>query len=433
MGDEDQTIYTFTGATSDYLTGVRRPLSGRPDRHPRDQLSARRPRSWNSPTASSPPAAWRPTNGYPARAARPAKRLVAEPARRARRRRSPGSHPTRPSSTAMIGAIRALARPERRTARWPSSSARTRSCRRIERALGAAGIAFHVRGEGFFARPEVRRAVGVARSLARAPGDEAAGRPPGRRLRARARRPSRPAAAGRGRRRTPRGGRHPARAGRGPGPGGSIGRPGGLPRRGRAAVRDRGRRHADRRRAPDLPPGQGPRVGCGLPARARGGHAAHPAGRPNPRSWPRSAGCSTSASPGRVGTCGSRGRPGEPASTGREGRRSRSRFLDGLVPPRAGRPPVAGGVAADRPAGARLSRLDPAERSPLSNALRAWRTARARADAVAPFIVFHDTTIEAIAERRPTSIAELRRVPGVGPTKLDRYGEEIIGVVSREA
>jgi DNA helicase-2/ATP-dependent DNA helicase PcrA len=51
---------------------------------------------------------------------------------------------------------------------------------------------------------------------------------------------------------------------------------------------------------------------------------------------------------------------------------------------------------------------------------------------VAPFIVFHDTTIEAIAASRPRSIAELRRVPGVGPTKLDRYGEEVIGVVVRD-
>ena len=80
----------------------------------------------------------------------------------------------------------------------------------------------------------------------------------------------------------------------------------------------------------------------------------------------------------------------------------------------------------------RPPKVDPADRSPLSNALRAWRTARARADEVAPFIVFHDSTIEAIAARRPRSIAELRRVPGVGPMKLDRYGEEIIGVVVRE-
>jgi DNA helicase-2/ATP-dependent DNA helicase PcrA len=120
------------------------------------------------------------------------------------------------------------------------------------------------------------------------------------------------------------------------------------------------------------------------------------------------------------------------ASSGREARRSRSRFLDGLVPPSAARarPLIAVGPgAAPRE---RAANVDPADRSPLSNALRAWRTARARADAVAPFIVFHDSTIEAIAERRPRSIADLRRVPGVGPMKLDRYGEEIIGVIVRE-
>jgi ATP-dependent DNA helicase RecQ len=75
--------------------------------------------------------------------------------------------------------------------------------------------------------------------------------------------------------------------------------------------------------------------------------------------------------------------------------------------------------------------VTPGDRSPLSNALRAWRTERARADQVAPFIVFHDATIEAIAARRPRSIPELRRVPGIGPTKLERYGEELIAVIMR--
>jgi DNA helicase-2/ATP-dependent DNA helicase PcrA len=119
------------------------------------------------------------------------------------------------------------------------------------------------------------------------------------------------------------------------------------------------------------------------------------------------------------------------AATGRGGRRNRSRFLDGLVPPSARRLAVAESAGPGE-ARQRTSKVDPADRSPLSNALRAWRTARARADAVAPFIVFHDSTIEAIAARRPRSIAELRRVPGVGPMKLDRYGEEIIGVVVRD-
>ncbi|MBA2300258.1 MAG: ATP-dependent DNA helicase UvrD2 [Chloroflexi bacterium] len=111
------------------------------------------------------------------------------------------------------------------------------------------------------------------------------------------------------------------------------------------------------------------------------------------------------------------------AVTGREGRRTRSRFLDGLLPAPIRTVRLVPSEAATRPA--------QGERSPLSNALRAWRTARARADSVAPFIVFHDSAIEAIADRRPGTIAELRRVPGVGPTKLDRYGAEILEIVSR--
>ena len=111
------------------------------------------------------------------------------------------------------------------------------------------------------------------------------------------------------------------------------------------------------------------------------------------------------------------------ASTGREGRRSRSRFLDGLIPAPVRTVRV---VPSETP-----QRLAAGDRSPLSNALRAWRTARARADQVAPFIVFHDSTIEAIADRRPATMPELRRVPGVGPMKLDRYGEEIIAIVAR--
>ena len=147
-----------------------------------------------------------------------------------------------------------------------------------------------------------------------------------------------------------------------------------------------------------------------------------------PQDSPRSGGCCTSGSPGRGATCGCRGRPRGPGRPGaRAGAAARASSTGWCHRPRG-----ASGVVAAVRARARPAKVDPADRSPLSNALRAWRTARARADAVAPFIVFHDSTIEAIAERRPRSIADLRRVPGVGPTKLDRYGEEIIGVVVRE-
>jgi DNA helicase II / ATP-dependent DNA helicase PcrA len=61
--------------------------------------------------------------------------------------------------------------------------------------------------------------------------------------------------------------------------------------------------------------------------------------------------------------------------------------------------------------------------------LRAWRSERARRDKVSPFIVAPDRTLRAIAKAAPSSLVQLSRVEGIGPTKLDAYGEEILGVL----
>ena len=45
-------------------------------------------------------------------------------------------------------------------------------------------------------------------------------------------------------------------------------------------------------------------------------------------------------------------------------------------------------------------------------------------------MIFHDATLAAIAERRPGSLADLAQIPGVGPTKLERYGDEIVAIVA---
>jgi ATP-dependent DNA helicase RecQ len=63
-------------------------------------------------------------------------------------------------------------------------------------------------------------------------------------------------------------------------------------------------------------------------------------------------------------------------------------------------------------------------------ALRAWRAGRAREDGIAAFIVAHDSTLAAIADARPATLAGLRRVKGMGPLKLDRYGEAILAVIA---
>jgi DNA helicase-2/ATP-dependent DNA helicase PcrA len=64
-------------------------------------------------------------------------------------------------------------------------------------------------------------------------------------------------------------------------------------------------------------------------------------------------------------------------------------------------------------------------------ALKAWRLERSRRDDVPAYVVFHNSTLEEIAGRRPRSLAELAAVPGVGPAKLDRYGEDVLAALSR--
>jgi ATP-dependent DNA helicase RecQ len=62
--------------------------------------------------------------------------------------------------------------------------------------------------------------------------------------------------------------------------------------------------------------------------------------------------------------------------------------------------------------------------------LRAWRLERSRADGVPAFVVFNDRTLNELAAARPTTEAELVSVHGLGPAKVDRYGEEVLAVVA---
>ncbi|MGH2821178.1 MAG: HRDC domain-containing protein, partial [Actinomycetota bacterium] len=65
-------------------------------------------------------------------------------------------------------------------------------------------------------------------------------------------------------------------------------------------------------------------------------------------------------------------------------------------------------------------------------ALKEWRRRRAGQDGVPAYVVFHDTTLTDIARAAPTTLAALASVSGVGPTKLQRYGSELLGVLQRE-
>jgi DNA helicase-2/ATP-dependent DNA helicase PcrA len=71
-----------------------------------------------------------------------------------------------------------------------------------------------------------------------------------------------------------------------------------------------------------------------------------------------------------------------------------------------------------------------AKDDPVMVALKAWRLERARKDEVPAFVVFHDKTLEEIARQKPRELWQLGKVSGVGPTKLERYGDEVLGALT---
>ncbi|MDQ4095157.1 MAG: ATP-dependent DNA helicase UvrD2 [Actinomycetota bacterium] len=103
------------------------------------------------------------------------------------------------------------------------------------------------------------------------------------------------------------------------------------------------------------------------------------------------------------------------------GKRKGSRFVTEL---RAGDPEEASPVR---------QRRAPVGEGPVYERLKKWRSVRARTDGVPAYVVFHDTTLEAIADRLPRSTEDLADVPGIGPAKLDRYGREVIALIEESA
>ena len=65
----------------------------------------------------------------------------------------------------------------------------------------------------------------------------------------------------------------------------------------------------------------------------------------------------------------------------------------------------------------------------LFQVLRAWRLEQARAQKVAPYVVFHDSHLRAIAAHRPITLEALSELKGVGPRKLEQYGAAVIELV----
>jgi DNA helicase II / ATP-dependent DNA helicase PcrA len=134
--------------------------------------------------------------------------------------------------------------------------------------------------------------------------------------------------------------------------------------------------------------------------------------------------------------------------------RKPSRFLDGLRPDSVASSAARGRGAAPRrkaaaPASCRVcgsmlasgaerkvgrcSQCPPSYEEQTFNALREWRKDVAQSADVPAFVVFTDATLTAIAEARPSSLEELARLAGVGPSKLERYGEAVLAVLTESS
>jgi superfamily II DNA helicase RecQ len=113
---------------------------------------------------------------------------------------------------------------------------------------------------------------------------------------------------------------------------------------------------------------------------------------------------------------------------------------DGLVEEFAGRGPAPSRAKSTKPAAKRASSANAGPKTAvaaepvrqtaggeaLTARIREWRAAEAKRLKVPAYLVLHDRTLLALAEARPQNPNELLVIDGIGPAKVERFGEELL-------
>jgi superfamily II DNA helicase RecQ len=73
-----------------------------------------------------------------------------------------------------------------------------------------------------------------------------------------------------------------------------------------------------------------------------------------------------------------------------------------------------------------------ADAEALAVKLRAWRALEAKRLGVPAFIVLHDKTLQAVARARPSTPNQLLAINGMGPAKVEKFGEALLEVCSAQ-
>ena len=71
----------------------------------------------------------------------------------------------------------------------------------------------------------------------------------------------------------------------------------------------------------------------------------------------------------------------------------------------------------------------PPENQSLYEELRRWRSEVSKTKGIPPYIVAHDSVLKSVAKTQPRDLRTLGSIPGIGPAKLQSYGEAILEVV----
>jgi ATP-dependent DNA helicase RecQ len=126
---------------------------------------------------------------------------------------------------------------------------------------------------------------------------------------------------------------------------------------------------------------------------------------------------------------------------GKNARSGLSQLLisDGVVEEFAGRgvtasrdrkPKTASRASAEQKSGGKAAPAVPielaAEGEALAARIREWRAAEAKRLKVPAYVVLHDRTLSAVAHARPRNPNDLLRIDGIGPAKVERFGNEIL-------
>jgi ATP-dependent DNA helicase RecQ len=69
--------------------------------------------------------------------------------------------------------------------------------------------------------------------------------------------------------------------------------------------------------------------------------------------------------------------------------------------------------------------------SELRDYLREWRRSMAKEQGMPAYVVLHDTSLEEICRIRPSSVAELMEITGIGERKAELYGKDILAALKR--